>query len=66
VGEAHTLANPTDAPARYLLVITPSGFERYFDRLAAEAAGVEAPAPALEPYPETIVVGSQIHAETND
>src|SRR3954471_4552187 len=53
----HTLANLSAAPARYLLVCTPAGFERYFDRLAAEAAGTEPPASAREPYPETVVVG---------
>jgi quercetin dioxygenase-like cupin family protein len=59
-GDVHTLANLADAPARYVLVITPAGFERYFDLKAAEAAGVEPPASALQPYPETIVVGPQI------
>ena len=38
----------------------PAGFERYFDRIAAEAAGVDPPASALEPYPETTVVGPTI------
>jgi quercetin dioxygenase-like cupin family protein len=49
-GSRHTLANLGDTPARYLLVITPGGFERRFD---------DAP---TEPYPETIVVGPQIDA----
>ena len=44
----HTLANHSDAPARYVLVCTPAGFERYFARIAAErgrrAAGVGAAA----------------------
>jgi quercetin dioxygenase-like cupin family protein len=62
-GDVHTLANLNDAPARYLLVMTPAGFERYFDRIAAEATGIEPPASALEPYPETIVVGPQIRGE---
>src|SRR5215213_9393773 len=57
----HTLANLVDAPARYLLVCTPAGFERYFERLAAEQAGVEPPAEALEPTPEVTVVGPQIN-----
>ena len=39
----HTLANLGDAPARYLLLCTPAGFERYFARLAAEAAGEDPP-----------------------
>ena len=32
-GVAHTLANHSDAPARYMLVCTPAGFERYFARM---------------------------------
>ena len=32
-GVAHTLANQSDAPARYVLVCTPAGFERYFARM---------------------------------
>ena len=59
-GRAHTLANLGDEPARYLLVITPGGFERYFDRVAAENAGVEPPATALAPDPEVTLVGPQI------
>jgi quercetin dioxygenase-like cupin family protein len=53
----HTLANLSDAPARYLLVITPAGFERYFDRMAAKQAGSEPPLEASKPYPETTVGG---------
>jgi quercetin dioxygenase-like cupin family protein len=56
----HTFANLSDAPARYLIVITPGGFERYFARRAAKNAGVEPPAWALQPYPETTVVGPRI------
>ena len=56
----HTLANLSESEARYLLVCAPAGFERYFDRLAAEAAGVVPPAGALQPYPETTVVGPTI------
>jgi mannose-6-phosphate isomerase-like protein (cupin superfamily) len=41
----HTLANFSGAPARYLLLCTPGGFERRFD---ASPSG---------PVPETIVVG---------
>jgi quercetin dioxygenase-like cupin family protein len=51
----HTLANHSDEPARYVLVITPAGFERYFARMAEDP-----PAWALQPFPETIVVGAQI------
>jgi len=32
-GVAHTFANQSDAPARYVLVCTPAGFERYFARM---------------------------------
>jgi quercetin dioxygenase-like cupin family protein len=51
----HTFANHSDAPARYLLVITPASFERYFARM-----GSDVPEWALQPYPETTVVGPQI------
>jgi mannose-6-phosphate isomerase-like protein (cupin superfamily) len=49
-GSHHTLANPSERPARYVLVCTPGGFERRFD-----------PEPR-QPYPETIVVGPPIGA----
>jgi quercetin dioxygenase-like cupin family protein len=52
---AHTLANHGDEPARYVLVITPAGFERYFARMTEEP-----PSWALQPFPETTVVGAQI------
>ena len=32
-GVRHGFANETDAPARFLGLIAPSGFERYFDEL---------------------------------
>jgi quercetin dioxygenase-like cupin family protein len=57
---AHTLANHSDAPARYVLVCAPAGFERHWARIAAEAAGVEPPQWALQPIPEITVVGPQI------
>ena len=56
----HTLANHSNAPASYLLVCTPAGFERHWARLAAEAAGIEPPEWALKPIPEITVVGPQI------
>jgi quercetin dioxygenase-like cupin family protein len=59
-GSDHTLANLGDAVARYLLVITPAGFERYFARLAAQVGGGEVPSWAQAPYPETTVVGPHI------
>jgi len=33
-GVPHTFSNPNDAPGRYLIVMTPAGFEGYFDELA--------------------------------
>ena len=60
---AHALANHSDAPARYVLVCTPAGFERHWARIAAEAAGVEPPQWALQPIPEVTVVGQQIAAQ---
>jgi quercetin dioxygenase-like cupin family protein len=59
-GVPHTLANLSDQPARYVLVCTPAGFERYFDRLAAERAGVEPPPEAAGPIPEVERVGPRI------
>jgi quercetin dioxygenase-like cupin family protein len=52
---AHTLANHGDQPARYVLVITPAGFERYFARMNDDP-----PEWAMQPFPETIRVGPQI------
>jgi len=59
-GVPHTLANRGDVPARYLLLCTPAGFEAYFGRLAAEAAGEDPPAWALAPTPPVTTVGGQI------
>jgi quercetin dioxygenase-like cupin family protein len=59
-GSHHTLANLSGAPARYLVVCTPAGFENRFARTAAERAGEDPPAWALEPYPETTFVGPRI------
>src|SRR3954471_2077974 len=60
---AHTLANHSDAPARYLLICTPAGFERHWARFAAEADGVEPPHWALQPIPEVKVLGPPIAAQ---
>jgi quercetin dioxygenase-like cupin family protein len=60
---AHALANHSDAPARYVLVCTPAGFERHWARAAAEAAGVEPPEWALQPIPEITVVGPPIGSQ---
>lgn len=59
-GSHHALANQSDAPARYVLVITPAGFERYFDRITAEQTGVDPPPEALKPHPRSTVVGPPI------
>jgi hypothetical protein len=59
-GAHHTLANLSGAPARYLIVITPAGFERYFARMAAERRGEDPSEWALQPIPESIVVGPRI------
>jgi quercetin dioxygenase-like cupin family protein len=66
-GIPHTLANLGGASARYLLLCTPAGFERYFDRLAAEAAGADPPldAEADGPIPPTTVLGPSL-AERED
>lgn len=57
VGTPHTCASLSAAPARALLVITPAGFERYFDRIAARLTGNEPPPEASKPIPEVITVG---------
>jgi quercetin dioxygenase-like cupin family protein len=54
---AHTYANLSGAPARALLVITPAGFERYFDQIAARISGTEPAPEAAKPIPEVITVG---------
>jgi quercetin dioxygenase-like cupin family protein len=61
-GAVHTFANFSGAPARQLLFVTPAGFERYFQRIAAEIAGVEPPPEALEPIPEVTKVGPPLSA----
>ena len=59
-GVPHTFANRSGRPARFVLVCTPAGFERYFARLAAQQAGVEPPEWALQPIPEVTRLGPQI------
>jgi quercetin dioxygenase-like cupin family protein len=59
-GVPHTFANLSGAPARYMLVCTPAGFERYFARMAADRAGEEPPPWALQPIPEVTRVGPRI------
>src|ERR671935_200538 len=46
-GVAHTYANLSGTPARALLMITPAGFERYFDQIAARIAGADSDALAI-------------------
>ncbi len=59
-GAPHTVANLTDSPARYLLVLTPSGFEREFARRAAKEAGVTPPDWALQAIPAVNYLGPRI------
>ena len=63
-GLRHTLANRSGAPASYLLVCTPAGFERSFARRRAEQEGIEPPGWALEPVPEVVVVGPRLGEES--
>ncbi len=59
-GSHHTVANLSKAEARYLLVCTPAGFERYFARVAADQAGVDPPSWALQELPKVVRVGPGI------
>jgi hypothetical protein len=56
----HTFTNRSGAPARFVLVCTPAGFERHFARIAAKQAGVEPPDWALGEVPAVAHVGPQI------
>ena len=56
-GVPHTYANLSGAPVRALLVITPAGFERYFDRIAARMTGTQPPPEASKPIPEVTRLG---------
>lgn len=59
-GTPHTFANRSDAPAHFLIVCTPAGFEREFGRRAAALSGSEPPEWAMQPIPEVTVVGPRI------
>ena len=59
-GAHHCFSNLSDADVRWLLICTPAGFERMFQRMAAKEAGVDPPPEALEPWPEVTVVGPPI------
>ena len=65
-GTPHTVANPSDAPARYLLICTPAGFEREMARRAAAWAGVDPAEWAMKPVPEVTVVGPRIGERARD
>jgi quercetin dioxygenase-like cupin family protein len=62
-GVPHTYANLSGRRARALLVITPAGFERYFDRIAARITGNEPPPEASKPIPSVVTVGPPLGAE---
>jgi quercetin dioxygenase-like cupin family protein len=62
-GVAHTYANLSGAPARAPLVITPAGFERYFDRIAARISSTEPPPEAAKPISEVLTVGPPLGGE---
>ena len=53
----HTLANLSDAPARYLLICTPAGFERRFEEGATPVHQVTVVGP-------TIRKAAQVRART--
>jgi mannose-6-phosphate isomerase-like protein (cupin superfamily) len=59
-GEPHTFTNRGAAPARFLIVFTPAGFEREFARRAARKHGVEPPEWALQEIPPVTRVGPPI------
>jgi uncharacterized RmlC-like cupin family protein len=65
-GVPHTLANLSSAPARFLIICTPAGFEREFARRAAAHAGVEPPSWALQPIPEVTRIGPRIGERLGD
>jgi quercetin dioxygenase-like cupin family protein len=62
-GVPHTYANLSGKPARALLVITPAGFERYFDQIAARITGIELPPEAAKPIPDVTTVGPPLRDE---
>jgi quercetin dioxygenase-like cupin family protein len=59
-GVPHTLTNRGDDTARYLIICTPAGFERYFARRAAARCGIDPPQWALQPSPEVTTIGPPI------
>jgi len=63
-GTPHTFANCSGRDARMLIVCTPAGFERYFERLAEHELGAAPPPDDLEAWPELTVVGPRIGEDT--
>ena len=61
----HTYANLSGKEARVPVLCTPAGFERYFDRRAAEYAGLEPPE-LSGPIPEARVVGPRMVADASE
>lgn len=59
-GIPHTLANNGEAPARFLIICSPAGFERQLARRAAAQAGIDPPDWALGPVPDVTYVGPRI------
>ena len=57
-GTPHTFANPTDRPVRMLVLVTPGGFERYFEALAAAVTERGGYPPAEELVAMSIAHGS--------
>ena len=57
-GTPHTFANPTDQPVRMLVLVTPGGFERYFEALAAAVRERGGYPPAEELVAMSIAHGS--------
>ena len=62
-GVPHTFANLSGRRARALILCAPAGFERYFEWLAGQQAGVEPPHERPPAGRYTRVVGPQIGAE---
>jgi quercetin dioxygenase-like cupin family protein len=59
-GVPHTLANLAESAARFVLILTPAGFEREFARRAAKEAGIVPPNWALQPLPGVTYLGPRI------
>jgi mannose-6-phosphate isomerase-like protein (cupin superfamily) len=43
IGESHTFSNPTEAPARFLLTLTPPRYLHYFEELSQILSAKERP-----------------------